>query len=100
MKDSRYVYLGSDRWVTRESVPAPLLAKYDRTWAAVENNPSVIDPATSRIVGALWLDTVDEIAKTAGPVLDHEAMLQDRELRDRAAERGLEVLFSQKMPLP
>jgi hypothetical protein len=100
MKDPRYLYLGSSRWVARESVPDRLLAKYDRAWRSAEDNPVVIDPATSRPFGAVWLDIVDEIRNTAGPALDREAMLQDRELRNRAAERALDVAFSRRMPWP
>ena len=100
MKDATYLYLGAHRWVTREPVPAGLLAKYDRAWATAEDNPSVIDPATGRASGAVWLDIVGEISKIAGPLLDRDAMLQDRELRNRAAERALDVLFPRKMPLP
>ena len=100
MRDAIYVNLGSHRWVTRDSVPARLLAKYDRAWATAEANPSVVDPAAGRSFGAVWLDIVDEISKIAGPMLDHDAVLQDRELRNRAAERALDAMFSRRMPLP
>src|SRR5260370_35325537 len=99
-KDARYTYLGSHRWVTRESVPAPLLSQYDRAWATAENSPTAIDPATGRSFAAVWLDIVDEISKQAGPVLNRDAMLQDRELRNRADERALDAVFSRRMARP
>ena len=94
-----YVYLGSQRWVRRESVPAQLLAQYDHAWATAENNPSVIDTATGRPFGAMWLDIVDEISKMAGPVLDRDALLQDQDLRKRAERRKLDAFLSPRPQL-
>ena len=100
MKDTTYLYLGSDRWVTRDSVPNWLLEKYHYTWGTAKDNPGVIDPATGRPFGAVWLNVADEILKIAGPVLDRDAMLLDRELRKRAADRELDAVFSRRRPWP
>jgi hypothetical protein len=80
-------------------VPAQLLARYDRAWATAENNPSVIDTATGRPFGAVWLDIVDEISKMVGPVLDRDDLLQDQNLRIQADRRKLDAFLSPRPQL-
>ncbi len=94
-----YAYLGSQRWVRREHIPAWLIAEYDRTFAIAENNPNIIDPETCRAFGALWLDVVDEIRESVFPMLDRVALrasLQADDLRKRGELRALDAMLSRR----
>jgi hypothetical protein len=95
-----YAYLGSHRWARRESIPTSLLQKYDRLYAIAENNPGAIDPSTGRRFGAQWMDVVDEILGKVGPVFDRAALLQDRDLRNRAEHRKLDAMHPRNAPRP
>ena len=87
-----YAYLGSHRWVRRESIPDSLLADYDARYAVAEANPSATDPATGRTFGGLWLDVIDQMREQVGSVLDRSALLEDQELRNRAELRALNAM--------
>jgi hypothetical protein len=95
-----YAYLGSQRWVRREHIPAWLIAEYDRTFAAAEKNPGVIDPETGRAFGALWLDAVDQISDHVTPLLDRAALLRDQDLRNRAEHRKLDAMLARNATRP
>jgi hypothetical protein len=88
-----YVYLGSGRWVRREHISPSLIAEYDRTFHAAENNPGVIDSETGRAFGALWLDAVDQIS-------DHVTPLRDQDLRNRAEHRKLDAMLPRSATRP
>jgi hypothetical protein len=88
-----YVYVGSQRWVKREEIPAPLIKEYDRTWAVAERNPSEVDPLSMQSYGTQWLDTVDRMLACA-PAFDADAISTDQNLRKLAGQRTLDAMLS------
>jgi hypothetical protein len=88
-----YVYVGGQRWVKREEIPAPLIKEYDRTWAVAEHNPSGIDSLSMQSYGAQWLDTVDQILYRA-PAFDPDAISKEQDLRKLAGQRALDAMLS------
>ena len=82
-----------------EDNPNDYLLVFNRE-GAYGHDPGAIDPETGRLFGALWLDVVDEILKTATPLRGQDAVTQDQDLRRRAHERTLDATFVRPLTRP